>query len=86
MFGLKLFALCDCKTGFVQDIVLYTLDATEVTDDRSLGLSRVVVRTLMEPYFDKKKNHVLYVDNWYTSPALFEFLSSRQIGGHGTVT
>ncbi len=69
------------KAGFVQDVVLYSGDGTEVTDDRSLGLS-VVVRTLMEPYVDK--NHILYVDNWYTSPALFEFLSSRQTGGCGT--
>ncbi len=83
-FGLKLFAIWDCKTSFVQDIVLYTEDGTEVTEDRSLGLSGAVVMTLMEPYFDK--NHVLYVDNWYTSPALFEFLCSRQTGGCGTVT
>ncbi|RUM31931.1 MAG: hypothetical protein DSY42_02035 [Aquifex sp.] len=83
-FGLKLFALCDCKTGFVQDIVLYTGAGTDVTDDKSLGLSGAVVMTLMEPYLDK--NHVLYVDNWYTGPALFEPLSSRETGGCGTVT
>ena len=83
-FGLKLFALCDCKTGFVQDIVLYTGAGTDVTDDKSLGLSGAVVMTLMEPYLDK--NHVLYVDNWYTGPALFEALSSRETGGCGTVT
>ncbi len=53
-FGLKLFAICDCKTGFVQDLVLYAGDGTEVTDDRSLGLPGAVVMTLMEPYLDKK--------------------------------
>ena len=46
-FGLKLFVLCDCKTGFVQDIVLYTGAGTEVSDDKSLGLSGAVVTTLM---------------------------------------
>ncbi len=60
-FGLKLFSLCDCKTGFVQDIVLYTGSRTEITDDRSLGLSGAVVMTLMEPYLDN--NHVLFIDN-----------------------
>ncbi len=60
--GLKLFSICDWKTGFVQDILIYTGKNTEVTSDRSLGMSGVVVQTLMEPYLDK--NHVLLVDNW----------------------
>ncbi len=68
----------------MQDIVLYTGSRTEITGDRSLGLSGSVVMTLMEPYLDN--NHVLFVDNWYTSPALFEFLYFGQTGGCGTVT
>lgn len=60
--------------------MLYTGDGTEVTDDRSLGLSGAVVMTLMEPYLDK--NHVLYVDNWYTQVQhyLNFFPPDRQVG------
>ena len=54
-----------------------------MTHDTSLGLSGAVVQTLMEPYLDK--NHVLFMDNWYSSHKLFEFLLSRQTGVCGTV-
>ncbi len=81
-FGLKLFCICDCKTGFVQDILIFTGKDTEVTSDRSLELSGAVVQTLMERYLDK--NHALFFDNWYSSPKLFEFLLSRQRGDYVT--
>ena len=51
-FCLKLFALCNCKTGSVQNIVLYTGAGIEITDYKSLGLSGAVVMTLMKPYLD----------------------------------
>ncbi len=41
------------------------------------------MQTLTEPYLDK--NHVLFVDNWYLSPNLFEFPLSGQTGACGTV-
>ncbi len=41
--GLKLFCICDCKTGIVQDILIYTGKDTEVTGDRSLGMSGAIV-------------------------------------------
>ena len=81
-FGLKLFVLCDCKSGYVQDIILYTGSETHL-DHEEEGLPSNVVKTLMSPYLDK--NHILYVDNWYTSPLLFEYLLSRQTGACGTV-
>ncbi len=83
-FGLKLFCINECKTGFVQYILIFTEKDTEMTNDRSLRLSAAVVQTLMEPYLGK--NHVLCVDNWYSSRKLFEFLLSRQTGTCGTVS
>lgn len=82
-FDLKLFIRCDCKTRFAKYLVLYTGAATEVTKDMSLGLSGAVVKTFTDPFLDN--NHVLFVDNWYTSPGLVEFLLSRQTGGCGAV-
>ena len=81
-FGLKLFVLCDCRSGYVQDIILYTGKETYL-DHEDEGLPSNVVKTLMSPYLDK--NHILYVDNWYTSPLLFQYLLNQQTGACGTV-
>ena len=82
-FGIKLFVMCDCKTGYVQDLILYTGGTTLDDYDAELGLSGSIVKTFMEPYLDR--NHVLFVDNWYTSPKLLQYLFSRSTGGCGTV-
>ena len=81
-FGLKLFLMCDCKTGFITDMILYTGDTTELKYDRSCGLPAAVVKTLMHPLLGV--GHVLYCDNWYTSPALFKFLLDNNTGACGT--
>ncbi len=39
--------------------------------------------TMMEKYLDK--GHVIYVDNWYSSPKLFQALYERPTGACGTV-
>ena len=82
-FGIKLFVMCDCKTGYVQDLILYTGATTLADYDAELGLSGSIVKTFMEPYLDR--NHVLFVDNWYTSPKLLQYLFNRSTGGCGTV-
>lgn len=81
-FGLKLFVMCDCKTGYIIDMILYTTDTTELRYDRSSGLPAAVVKTLMDPLLGN--GHVLYCDNWYTSPALFKFLLDNNTGACGT--
>lgn len=82
-FGVKLFVLCDCATGYILDFIVYTGAQTniEVIDD--LGISGSVVTTLLEPYLGH--GHVVYTDNWYSSPKLFEFLLAKQTGACGTV-
>ena len=39
--------------------------------------------TLMKPYLNK--GHSLFLDNWYTSPRLFEKLHEFKTGACGTV-
>ena len=39
--------------------------------------------TLMQSYL--QKGHNLFVDNWFTSPALFEVLHANRTGACGTV-
>ncbi|XP_042578774.1 piggyBac transposable element-derived protein 4-like [Cyprinus carpio] len=70
-FGIKLFMLCDVLTGYIINVVVYTGSSTDITHSR-LGVSGSVVLTLLKPYLGR--GHTLYVDNWYTSPSLFNHL------------
>ncbi|XP_020294860.1 piggyBac transposable element-derived protein 4-like [Pseudomyrmex gracilis] len=55
------------------------------TDYRKFGLGVTgdIVAHFLEPYH--RQGRVVYVDNWYTSPALAEFLHDRDTGLCGTV-
>ena len=48
-----------------------------------LGVTDDIVAHFFQPYF--YKGHVVYIDNWYTSPTLAEFLHDRDTGMRGTV-
>jgi hypothetical protein len=74
-FRIKLFVLCDCKSGFVLDFLIYTGDNSHITINETLKLSGSVISTLMEPYVNK--GHIIYMDNWYSSPTLFEYLLKK---------
>lgn len=82
-FGIKLFLLCDCETGYVLNIMVYLGKATEMEQFQDLGLSGSVVATLMKPYLNK--GHSLYTDNWYTSPNLSTYLHEQKTNSCGTV-
>lgn len=84
-FGIKLFVLCDCKTGMILDFIVYTGKGTNISIDNNedTGLSSKVIRSLMQPYLGK--NHILYMDNWYSSPELFSWLYDQNTGACGTL-
>ena len=82
-FGIKIYVLCDCATGIVLDMIVYTGTDIDIPADDPLGHSGSVVKVMMEPYLDN--GHILYTDNFYTSPSLSEFLHSRNTGSAGTV-
>ncbi len=83
-YGLKTFVLCDCRSGFVQDVFLYLGSKTELdVAPPDVGTSGAVVCTLMKPYLNQGR--ILYTDNWYTSPALSIHLDSVNTGSCGTV-
>lgn len=83
-FGIKSFVLCDCKTGYIQDFIVYTgADTTIGPENKDYGKSGSIVLSLLEPYLGK--GHTLYVDNWYTSPALFDVLHKNYTNACGTV-
>jgi hypothetical protein len=82
-FGVKLFEICDSETGYILGFIVYTGASTAIERTEKFGISGDIVLTLMKPYLNK--NHILYVDNWYTSPILFKHLLEQQTGACGTV-
>ena len=82
-FGVKLFLMCDCSTGFVLDFIVSTGSTTELVGTSELNIPGSIVMALMKKYLDK--GHILYVDNWYSSPKLFRVLYEHSIGACGTV-
>ncbi|KAJ8381252.1 hypothetical protein SKAU_G00020300 [Synaphobranchus kaupii] len=64
-------------------MVIYTGATTSIESVEGLGVSGSVVMTLLAPHLGK--GHVLYVDNWYSSPMLFQHLLHQGTGACGTV-
>jgi hypothetical protein len=81
-FGIKLYMLCDCETGFVLDLIVYTGAQTEMESVPELGVSGGIVATLMKPYLNKGHS---YADNYYTSPTLSASLFDCKTNSCGTV-
>ncbi|KAK4309138.1 hypothetical protein Pmani_000613 [Petrolisthes manimaculis] len=82
-FGVKMFVLCDCDSGYISDFIVYTGKDTAIVEDLQLGVSGSVVKTLLTPHLQKA--HIVYVDNWYTSPNLLHYLLNENTGACGTV-
>ena len=83
-FGIKIYVLCDCETGIVLNMCLHTgTDINGVTRNHPLGFSGSVVDQLIKDYLDR--GHILYTDNWYTSPDLAMYLHEHNTGAVGTV-
>lgn len=82
-FGLKIFVLCDCRSGSVLDMILYTGKTTNIEQRDLLGVSGAVVKELLSSYLGEGR--IVYLDNWYTSPLLCQYLHENNTGTCGTV-
>lgn len=83
-FGIKSFILCDCKTNYVLDYIVYTGKNTDIIHNlTTIGKSADIVMTLLHPYLEK--GHTLITDNWYTSPHLYNVLHKHKTNAFGTV-
>ena len=82
-FGIKLFEIVDCQTRVVLDFIIYTGSKTNNETFPGIGITGSIVMELMKPYLHK--GHNLFVDNFYTSPDLFDLLHRFQTGACGTV-
>lgn len=84
-FGIKSYVLCDCKTGYVQDLIIYSRSSTIVESAiTGIGKSGAIVLSPLKPYLGKC--HTVYLANFfYSSPALFNFLHNNCTNACGTV-
>lgn len=79
-FGIKAFTLAESSSGYVLNSKIYTgKENNEVQRD----LGRKAVMSVMQPYLDK--GFCAFMDNYYTSVALFEELEERKTLACGTV-
>ena len=79
-WGIKLFALCDSETGAVLKFFVYT---GKSNNGESVGATKDIVMNLLEPLL--VKGHIVYMDNYYTSPELVAELKLAHTGATGTV-
>ena len=78
-WGIKVWVCSESKMGYIHKFQVYTGKGTVSTN----GLAYGVVMHLLEDLQDEGR--VLYVDNYYTLPILFEDLYERGMYASGTV-
>ena len=75
-WGIKSFLLCEAKTGFILDAEIY-MGRVKDRHWPLLGSVGCVVRHLMENSQVANKNHMLFMDRFYNSVALFHLLKNE---------
>lgn len=81
-FGLKLYELCESGSGYVWNALLHTGPSMALKDAADGLKSSRIVTTLVHDLLGK--GYCVFVDNWYTSPALFRELHNQLTDAVGT--
>ena len=83
-FGIQTFLLCESKSGYVYNFIIYTGKNTVLDREFSdLPMSSQVVMTLMKPLLNK--GYCLTMDNFYNSPQLADLLIGKKADVYGTL-
>ena len=78
------FVHCDCKTCYILCFCLHRQWNADLDVVRKLVNAGAVAHSLLSPSH-LEKEHILFVDNWYTSPLLFRHLHKCNTSTCGTV-
>ncbi|XP_030839578.1 piggyBac transposable element-derived protein 4 [Strongylocentrotus purpuratus] len=81
-WGIKFWVVTDSSCGFCLDWSVYT-GKNDQQDRGGDGLSTRVVKDLTRRYAGSGRH--VYMDNFYSSPELYEFLHNENLGACGTV-
>lgn len=83
-YGIKSYTLAESDTGYISDMTIYTGSTTFYEPEyENFKKTEGVVLTLMHPILNQ--GYRLFVDNYYTSVELFQYLDSKQTQACGTV-
>ncbi|XP_068094365.1 piggyBac transposable element-derived protein 4-like [Hyperolius riggenbachi] len=83
-FGIKSLMLCEAKSGYIWNSIVYTGKGTTFGPQFSeYGLATSSVLTLIEPLLDQ--GYCLTTDNFYTSPELCDYLIQHKTDCYGTI-
>lgn len=80
-YVLKAYILCDAETGYCMKMKLYTGKPSVPPSDK--GATYDLVMSLLRNHY--ACGHILYCDNYYSSPQLFMDLWCLGVGATGTV-
>lgn len=79
----KTYVLCDCKTGFIKDFLIYSSRAVGGANHDPHGTSGAIVKRLLEPLYGR--GHTLFVGAWCTNAPLFHYLLTKRVGACGVM-
>lgn len=83
-YGIKFYKLCESNSGYCLNFKIYTGDNGDKScGANELNVSETVVKELSELIINK--GYTLFLDNWYSSPTIFEYLLAHDTNAIGTV-
>jgi hypothetical protein len=82
-FGIKSYALCESESGYIWNAMIHIGTAMQLDGDFDDLKSSRIVMTLARELLGK--GYCLFLDNWYSSPALYRQLKLNLTDAVGTV-
>lgn len=77
-YGIKFYKLCESNSGELQNLY-----GRQDKNDDDLNVSETVVRDLSKLIVNQ--GYTLFLDNWYSSPNVFDYLLQHDTNAIGTV-
>lgn len=88
-FGMESYRLCEASSGYVWNILIYTGKSTDLaTEVQGMNITQLtkpsqIVLTLADELLNK--GHLIAMDNYYSSPELYQILCQLKTDAVGTV-